>query len=356
MKTFRCPCGQTLFFENTQCTACGRQLGFLPDRMNIAALETGGGGLFKAFLPDGGMAGLYLPCNHYTHRDACNWMIPESDDDPFCRACRLNQVIPNLDKPGNRELWLAVEREKRRLVYDLLRLGLPLAGRDSDPHGLAFAFLEADAGGLEFGARAGERPVLTGHQGGLITINIAEADDVERERMRVAMNELYRTLLGHFRHESGHYYFERLVGGSLLEEFRALFGDERADYEGMLARYYEQGPRPNWNQEFISAYASAHPWEDWAECWGHYLQIGDALETARYTGMASQPEVGEDFEAMITAWMGLSTALNLMNRGMGLKDAYPFVLTDPVVDKLRFVDRVVTGAGSAAGRQHFADA
>jgi len=57
-------------------------------------------------------------------------------------------------------------------------------------------------------------PVLTSHCNGLITLNIAEADDAERERRRVKFHEPYRTLLGHLRHEVAHYYWDRLIANS----------------------------------------------------------------------------------------------------------------------------------------------
>jgi len=174
----------------------------------------------------------------------------------------------------------------------------------------------------------------------------------QRERRRLQLHEPYRTLLGHFRHEIGHYYWERLLAGSdRLEAFRAAFGDERADYAEALKRHYEQGPPEQWQERFISTYASAHPWEDWAETWAHYLHMTDTLEMAAACGLSLRPRhadepslktAGQDkplgsFEQKIEAWFPLTYVLNNLNRGLGLVDGYPFVLSPPVIEKLRFV-------------------
>lgn len=350
MKTFRCTCGNTLYFENTVCLQCGRKLGFLPDVLSLSALEPAAGNSFLALAGEA-RGHHYRKCRNYAEQDACNWMVPVDDPTPFCIACRLNQVIPNLDKPGNRELWLRIEKRKRRLVYDLRRHHLPVVPRTVDPgNGLAFAFMEDnpedDPDGLEFRDTHEGSQITTGHANGLITINIAEADDVERERMRVAMNEAQRTLLGHFRHESGHYYWDRLVrGGPYLGRVRELFGDERTDYAGALNRYYSEGPRPDWQENYVSAYASAHPWEDWAECWAHLLQIVDALETAAAIGMAPPTAISDDMDERIDHWVTLATRINLLNRSLDQPDPYPFVLTPPVIEKLKLVNTVIENSG-----------
>ena len=294
MKTFRCTCGNTLYFENTVCVQCDRKLGFLPEELVLSAFEPDRKGRFVALAPEA-RGHHYRKCRNYAQQDACNWMVAEEDPNPYCAACRLNQVIPNLDKPGNRERWLRVEKRKRRLIYDLRRHRLPLVGRDLEPQtGLAFAFMEddpseSDDSGLEFQDHHEGMQIMTGHANGLITINIAEADDVQRERMRVAMNEAQRTLLGHFRHESGHYYWDRLVrNGPLLGRVRELFGDERENYQDALGRYYNEGAEPGWQDNFVSAYASSHPWEDWAECWAH-LRHGRTHRALGQAGGEHQP-------------------------------------------------------------------
>ena len=258
---------------------------------------------------------------------------------------------------GNRERWARMEAGKRRLVYAMLRLGLPL--QDGPADRLAFAFLADRAGKFE---ESGE--VMTGHADGLITINIAEADDAVREQMRLDMHELYRTVLGHFRHEVGHYYWERLIRPTpRLEPFRQLFGDERADYDDALQRHYNQGPAPNWQEHYVSAYATAHPWEDWAETWAHYLHIIDTLDTAaafelrvpapddQRATVAPPPNAlyrPQLFAAMIESWLPLTYALNCVNRSMGQTDLYPFVLSQPALDKLRFVHDVIGDAAKSA--------
>lgn len=300
-------------------------------------------------------------CLNYSQEQVCNWMLPTEDSATFCLACRLNQTIPDLSHPENRLRWQRLEVAKRRLVYSLLALALPLLDKREDPErGLAFAFLaDPDRDFQENNA------VMTGHVQGLITINIAEADDAVRECRRLDMNERYRTLLGHLRHESGHYYWERLVRPSdLIEPFRGLFGDERADYDQALQAHHRDGPPADWQMRFVSAYASVHPWEDWAESWAHYLHIVDTLETARQfslrvvtpAGGASVATPGgvtgyrpPSLEAMIASWLPLTYAINSINRSMGHPDMYPFVLSPLALEKLRFVHQTVSSAAHEMG-------
>lgn len=342
MKSFRCSCGNTIYFENTFCGQCGRMLGFLPDIMDMSDLEPMENGRWQALNPLA-RKGIYRQCVNYSREAVCNWMVPDHEPEHFCTACRLNEVIPNLDKPGNRSLWLTVERRKRRLVYDLRRHGLPVYNRRQYPQtGLSFAFMEDDPHSQEFMDSSSSQPILTGHSNGLITINILEADDVERERMRVQMNEAQRTLLGHFRHEVGHYFWDRLVRDSTwLEEVRERFGDERTDYGDALQRYYNSGPSEDWYSQYVSAYASAHPWEDWAECWAHYLQISDTLETAAHIGMVSSEVLELSFDQRIDRWINLALRINLLNRSMDQPVPYPYVLTPPVIEKLRLVEAII---------------
>ena len=337
MRSFRCTCGNAIFFENTLCVVCQRELGFLPDFVAMSALEPDG----DAWTARGAR---WRKCYNYADERVCNWMVPADNGHSFCDACRLNRTIPNLSTSWNRLRWARIETAKRRLVYDLLHLKLPFASKVDDPaSGLAFQFLE-DARRGEFTSEGTGGRVMTGHANGLITINIAEADDVAREQMRVEMNEAYRTLLGHFRHESGHYFWDRLIRDDpeRLAGFRALFGDERQDYQAALSRHYRQGPGPAWQQDYISAYASAHPWEDWGETWAHFLQMTDALETA--DAVALGDPAFDDFDGMVGKWLPLTIAINNLNRSMGLNDAYPFALNAVTTEKLRFVDAVVRDA------------
>ncbi len=341
MKTFSCQCEARIFFRNSRCLACQRELGFLPDRGIQSALEADAEaeGVFRALAAQGAR---YKKCENYSAHDACNWMIPVSsatEGESFCRSCRLNRVIPSLDSADQRKLWQRIELAKRHLIYTLLALRLPLDSKADDPEGgLAFDFLTPTP----------EKPVLTGHAGGVITLNVNEADPVAREEMRVKMGERYRTLLGHFRHEVGHYYFGSLVeSSSRIDEFRELFGDERADYAEALERHYSSPPPQDWAERFISAYAAAHPFEDWAETWAHYLHMRDTLETAQHFGLAPQPARLSrvdlaGFHGLLGDFMELTVALNALNRSMGLPDPYPFQITSLPAKKLGFVHEVVT--------------
>lgn len=345
MRIFHCQrCGQMLFFANTWCERCGHRLGYLPDRAVLSALVPLDGDRWRA-LADAGRPQRF--CANAGH-DACNWLVPADGPDRFCRACRLNRTIPGLDRAQNLQRWQRLETAKHRLVYGLLRLDLPLTSRFDDPRaGLAFDLLD-DA----------QAPVTTGHRAGVITIDAAEADDAERERHRLDLSETYRTLLGHFRHEVGHYYWDRLVrDGPWLDAFRTLFGDERRDYAASVATHYEAGPPADWRRSFISGYASAHPWEDFAETWAHYLHIVDTLETADAFGLQVHPRGGTDprldmtadfdpyrqadFDLLIRTWVPLTYAVNSLNHSMGLPDLYAFVLAPTVMGKLRFVHGLI---------------
>jgi hypothetical protein len=283
-------------------------------------------------------------------------MIPaENTKDTFCTSCRMDMVIPNLSVPENMTLWAAIEGAKRRLIYSALRLNLPVANREDDPEGgLGFRFM-----GDTTNPDGTLSKVMTEHNNGIITLNIIEADDAQREKIRLGMKEPYRTLLGHFRHESGHYYWDRLVlKGKFLDRYREIFGDERQDYNEALKKYYVNGAPPDWGSHFISMYATMHPWEDWAESWAHYLHIQDTLEVAadfglvgrriqiQPGGMAASKEdqvKAKPFEEVMAAWADLTIALNCINRSMGLRDLYPFVLSKAVTDKLRFISQVIAG-------------
>lgn len=359
MKLFTCTaCGQTLYFHNVQCVRCGRRLGFAPDRMALVAVEGAGDGRWRvAGEADGSV---YRLCANYVSHQACNWMVPDGVDATLCAACRLNRTIPDLSVPRNVTLWRRLQQEKNRLIYGLLSLGLPVASKRDDPAGLAFDFL-ADS---EPSFREGSGVVI-GHAEGVITLDIAEADDAVRERLRQQMAEPYRTILGHFRHESGHYYWDRLVkNSSWIETFRERFGDERADYGDALGRHYDQGPPADWPRRFVSAYASAHPWEDWAESWAHYLHMVDTLETAWEYGLRLAPRVeggtssgtaafdpmaSRDFSALVENWLRLTAALNSLNHSMGQGDAYPFVLSQPAIAKLALVHDIVRAGARPAG-------
>jgi len=357
MKTFRCHCGNTLHFENSQCMVCGRTLGYVSEDLQLSALDPADGDQWQA-LSNGR---LYKKCANYQQYNICNWLVSIEDNQRYCPSCRLNRIIPNLGEEQNLKLWYRIEAAKRRLLYTLCELGLPIVGRVQDPkRGLAFEFMEDQPHYDEFSNSFNEvNRVMTGHHSGIITINIMEAEDSAREMMREQMKEGYRTLLGHFRHEIGHYYWDRLVNGTeYLAQFRELFGDERIDYQQALQDYYQRSQETSWRSGYISAYASSHPWEDWAETWAHYLHMVDTLETANDAGFtieghhASAPAEpvnhdfqqipGESFDALMGDWSSLVIGLNALNRSMGLPDAYPFILSAPALNKLRFVHQLVT--------------
>jgi hypothetical protein len=352
MKLFRCDhCDNVLYFENTVCENCGHSLGYWHATNMLVSLEVEADHFHAPILPE--MKFVYCANARF---GACNWLVEYNPGgDPFCRACRHNGIVPPMDSAANLANWQIIERAKKRLFYSLLRLHLPLATRNEDSvHGLRFEFLSD-------GAAAS--PVLTGHENGIVSLALEEADDAERERRRKQMNEPYRTLLGHFRHEVGHYYWDLLIANSpAIEEFRTLFGDERPDYAAALQRHYETGPLSNWQQNYISSYATSHPWEDWAETWAHYLHIVDTTEMAAAFGVRLSPRVdvtGElktriDFDPyrvssvdeLIAHWVPLSSLINNLNRAVGQHDAYPFVLTPPVVAKLGFIQKTVRNAGA----------
>lgn len=286
-------------------------------------------------------------CKNGVDYGNCNWAIRANSESEYCQSCSLTEVIPDVGQPEYLKAWGKLEEAKRRLVCNLDHLGLrPVLKSDENPEGLAFRFL-ADS------KKAGEPRVLTGHDDGVVTVNIAEADDVERERMRLAMNERYRTLVGHLRHEVGHYYWDRLVVGEQLEAFRRLFGDESADYAEALQAHYAKGVTADWQESFISAYAAAHPWEDWAETWAHYLHMMDSLGTACHSKIRMKGAKPEDpvfnyaeidlrsFDSIIRNWPGLACMINSFNRSLGMSDAYPFVIQPRVVEKLRFIHELM---------------
>ncbi|MEC5387880.1 putative zinc-binding peptidase [Uliginosibacterium sp. H3] len=357
MKIFHCDhCGHLLFFENSLCVNCGHALAYIPAQQDIASLEAAGDNLWRPV--NSASSESFRLCSNYDS-GICNWAVPADDPEPLCKSCRTTLMIPDLSIAGHKEAWFQLETAKRRLFYSLMSLGLEIRSRDEEPaSGLGFQFLAADTPGAP--------PVTTGHDDGLITINLAEADDAQREQTRLSLGEPYRTVLGHFRHEIGHYFWDRLVKDSPhIDAFRELFGDERQDYAAALKQHYDEGvanwQAPNWQQNFVSAYASSHPWEDWAETWAHYLHMVDALETAKACGLSLTPtredephldaedhgpRSGAHIEKMVQDWVALTYVLNNLNRSLGLSDAYPFVLTTVVISKLAFVHALIAEAAA----------
>ncbi|MES2949009.1 MAG: putative zinc-binding metallopeptidase [Pseudomonadota bacterium] len=362
-RSHHCHCGYPIFFRNHLCLHCGRALGYDPEKATILSLDPVDKGETETWRRAGTSVsdGVYRRCANFGLAPQCNWLLQESDTEhnQLCRCCRLNRTVPDQSIAANAALWHKVELAKRRVVSSLIALGLPVASRVSEDtqRGLAFDLLVATE----------PLAVKTGHHEGIITLNVSEADDAAREAIRTALHEPYRTLLGHVRHESGHYYWSRLLDNSPWHEpFRVLFGDERQDYAAALQKHYSEGPAPTWATTCVSAYASAHPWEDWAETWAHYLHMVDTLDTAMGFGMGNshlrllkdpfdkdvlycrEGEHGradEEFLAFVNTWTGLTSVLNEFSLGMGLPDFYPFVLSNSAVTKLHFVHRFIKALG-----------
>ena len=344
MKIFECGnCFHPLYFENDHCEKCGHITGFYSVTSTMLTFDPS-----KSPLISDRKGKAYKYCKN-KGLAVCNWLIPDEEDQEFCTACELNRTIPDLSDAENFPKWQKLEVAKHRLVYQLLKLDLAIPPQETNPEiGLSFDFI----------SRQGDNQIMTGHANGLITILLSEADSVHREQMRKQMSEPYRTLIGHFRHEVGHYFWDRLVANNekRLAEFRNLFGDDSLDYGEALKKYYQTGAPAEWQQSFISKYATSHPWEDWAETWAHYLHIMDMAETAFYYGISVKPNVREkslkgsfsfdpyekrDFDKIYQSWAPVAFAINSLNRSMGVPDAYPFVVSSAVVTKMKYIHALI---------------
>lgn len=353
-----CRCGNKIYFDEMICSRCDAPLGYLSDEGRVAALDHSD--MPGTWTVGGRTDALEFCANHHTPA-VCNWMVPVGSQIPLCAACRLNRTIPDWSDPENAYYWAKIEAAKRRVISQLIGLGSPVRSKlyDDPDTGLMFDFLRSPPDGP---------PVMTGHANGLITINIEEADDSKREKIRRDMHEPYRTLVGHFRHELGHYYWDRMVWDTpWLEPFRDLFGDERASYSEALKRNYEEGPPADWADSYISAYATMHPWEDWAETCAHYMHIVDSLTTAMGFGLDAEDVeggvqfLGKDalyapgdrhasrFLELVNGWREITVVLNEMARSMGQPDFYPFNMSKPAVAKLQFVQMVVSDTRDRLG-------
>jgi hypothetical protein len=325
VKAFSCRvCGNALFFENSVCVSCGTNLGYSRTEHDIVPVDTEG-----RYVDGDGL--VWHVCRNLG-LSGCTWL--SRTEGGQCFACDLTRTRPaDDDAEGLAQLPVA-ESAKRRLVVELDARGLPITTRDEDPeHGLCFDMLSSVA-----------EDVVIGHDDGVITIDLAEGDDAHRAKVQAELAEPYRTMLGHLRHEVGHYYEMVLVrGDALLEACRELFGDERADYQAEIDRHYSEGPPADWQASYISTYATMHPFEDFAETFAHWMHIGEAVETARAYGLTTvDPSAFSRFSELVTGvWIPLSTALNQINRAMGSDDLYPFVIPPPVLAKLDFVADLV---------------
>ena len=339
MQRFHCICGNVLFFGSSRCLSCSRDVGYDPQRGELRPLIPGD---------------ILKPCANGPRHAVCNWLLPASDPQSLCLSCRLNRTIPDTGNARNTMLWARMEMAKRRLLFTLLHLGIPLPALSADQSsGLAFDIVSTLA----------DPTVTTGHLRGVITVNLEEADDTYRQFNRQQLGESSRTLLGHFRHESGHYLWYRHLSELAWDHphrvaFRELYGNEADDYAAALTQHYERGAPSGWEQQFITPYAASHPWEDWAETWAHYLQIVDGLETCESLGIhvrhLSLPLVtipatagtlpaglsataAEDgaFLASLQRWICLSSVLNEISQSLGEPLLYPFVISVSVARKLR---------------------
>ncbi|HSJ03072.1 MAG TPA: putative zinc-binding metallopeptidase [Verrucomicrobium sp.] len=358
-----CQCGTIVFFENTICIGCGRLLGYVPETGHVHSFtQDTRTSLFRTSDPSLRKR-QYRCCEHRTGPLGCNWMIPAEEPANQCPSCQLTRTFPDVNIVGNDVKWAMAEAAKRRVGAQLLRLGIPLVSQLQNPRGVCFDFLQTPLGSA---------PIITGHENGVITLNVDEADAASREFMRQQMGEEYRTLAGHMRHELAHYYWDVLAADpKWVEDFRQRFGDEQSDYNSTLAQYYSGGPKLDWNQNYITPYASAHPWEDWAETFAHYMHLNEGVYTARTYGLNGETlpfgiqkfeaaalgsgvpkDRGKNFLADINAWVKLSVLTNEMSRALGHPNSYPFVLNAPVVGKLWFVrqslPRIVTQLQEAA--------
>jgi hypothetical protein len=410
MQTYRCTCGNRLFFENTQCVVCQREVGWCEGCHRIAALEPLGDQLYRCGNPACGAA--LHKCDNYAVENLCNRLLPASDyardggeaapnahfarvvdqlpsdqngdspsdghaaslvdqtpaaqavdfaeprsaetaaasptEKPLCSACRLTETIPDLAVPGHREKWARLEAAKRRLLYTLDRLGLSYADAELP---LSFDFKsDIDAAANEWRDSGPAEVVSTGHANGKITINIREADDAERERLRIIFGEAHRTLIGHFHHEVGHYYWQLLVDGrrDRLRECVRVFGNHNnPPYAEAMAAYYQNGPREGWPGEFISGYASAHPWEDFAETFALYLDMIAVLDTASHLFKSIKANFrSRSVKPLVERYQEIGILENEFNRTMGLIDLVPEVIAAPVVEKLEFIHKLVKNAAS----------
>ncbi|MDB6074123.1 MAG: hypothetical protein JWO89_1763 [Verrucomicrobiaceae bacterium] len=354
MQRFTCDCGNVLFFGSSRCLKCGHETGYDPEREAMVRL-----------LPDSDMK----RCANGLKHDVCNWVLPKNSTEVLCVACRMNRTIPDLSNERNRTLWGRMETAKRRLLYTLFRLGISLPTKaENAKTGLAFDFISTVA----------NPDVTTGHLNGIITVNLEEADDTYRQINRQQLGENSRTLLGHFRHESAHYFWQRCLSELLWEDplriaFRERFGNEWQDYASSLSQHYQWGAPADWDQKFITAYAASHPWEDWAETWAHYLEIVDGLETCESLGiqvrhialplvvlpveagflptiLPSTIEEEGEFLAWLQRWMCLSTVLNEVSYSLGEQPLYPFVISVGAAQKLRMAHYYAKVWGMGNGR------
>ena len=334
MQQFYCECSQRIMCHHTQCFNCGRILGFDPLMLQMQCLTPCDDGFYR---DAGGVA--YRLCPNRIEYHVCNGLVevaPNTSEETRCSGCRLNRTIPNVNRVENVLRWRRLEVAKRRMLAGVAGLGLFVGKIENGfSGGMRFDFIEDKRSHPEVDVHF----VTTGHHDGLITVNVLEAEAIERLEQQELMGESYRTLLGHFRHEAGHYFYPQLITD--LPGFTQEFGDPLADYATAVDSYYENGPAADWSQSYISAYASCHPMEDWAECFAHLLHIRDAMETAVNYSLFPYPQVAGDIVGMLEQWSGLLAGINEMNQSLGCGEPYPFVLSERVKQKLAYVQATI---------------
>jgi hypothetical protein len=332
MQRFNCErCGTEIAFEASSCPVCDAPIGYVADEQTLRAFTPSDDGVSYA-LP--GDSREFWRCLNAAW--GCNWMVPAATGITWCRSCALTRGRPDDRRPDAIDAWMLIEASKRRLVHQLDRLGLPIEARTpANPSGLVFDLVHVP----------GERG-LTGHLDGVVTIDLTETDPMARDQLRRALGEPYRTLIGNLRHEIAHHYWHQLVGHSdRLPRFRALFGDERAAYGPALERHYASPEVPWDDQRFVTRYAQAHPHEDWAETFAHYLHLVDLVDTARAHGLL-EPDTSTSttgvtdpapFARILDRWQPLAGALGDLADAVGSTQIYPIHPAGAVIDKLEFV-------------------
>ncbi|MGV3483176.1 MAG: putative zinc-binding metallopeptidase [Planctomycetaceae bacterium] len=328
MKTGRCKCGNRLFFANVSCLKCNRPAGRCHGCFHLTGFDRQADGSF-----------LCTACGIRSHfclnRNNLSCNSFNTEPDVLCSWCQFTTVTPDLTKPQNQQRWAELERAKRRLLVELRQLDLPpFVGNLATTHPLSFQFLEDIAG-----PDGQVQKVYTGHDQGVIVINVLEADSVHREQMRVALGEPQRTLIGHMRHEAGHYLDWAYASRVAAEQYHELFGDPEAiEYDPALKKYYEVGPPSDWAQSFASAYATMHPWEDFAETVNVYLDIMAIGVTANDQGMATiDLSANASLQTIVAEVLEIVVMVSEFNFDFGFLPLLPERLNPKVVQKLAFV-------------------
>jgi len=306
-------CGNEVFFDSLQCLRCGTTMAMHPgDDGELCVLDVA----------------TTVPCINRTTW-ACNW--PADPAGPFCRSCVLVDATGHEHDPA----MLPFQIAQRRALYQLTRLRVPWWSASDAP--------ERPALRLRYRSKSSDTGVVIGHRGGVITLDLDEADPAVQEGIRARLGEQYRTPLGHLRHELGHYVWLTLIAPvpGQLEEFRQCFGDERENYQGALRAHYRRSDDGTWRDQYASFYASAHPWEDFAESWAQLMHIHDVVETGTAWGVVQSPPDTEDATAWLAASIEATLAANELARAMGMRDLYPFALSPGVLAKVAFCWRLV---------------